>query len=121
MGVTYGILFAVMGLLLLHPTIGLANTVANPYRPLGWISYGTQCIITSDPLPSRETHFASLSVPGMCPIPYLSYHRVLRVDGCAVLLGAGELFCRHQIREEELRLYRRRSIALERVFDLVHD
>lgn len=40
MGVTYGVLFAVMGLLLLHPTIGLADTVANPYRPLGWISYG---------------------------------------------------------------------------------
>ena len=41
MGITYGVLFAVMGLLLLHPTIGLADTVANPYRPLGWISYGT--------------------------------------------------------------------------------
>jgi len=41
MGISYGVLFAIMGLLLLHPTIGLKNTVADPYRPLGWISYVT--------------------------------------------------------------------------------
>ena len=66
MGVTYGILFAVMGLLLLHPTIGLANTVANPYRPLGWISYGTQCIITSDALPSFRNPFCLLFLSLVC-------------------------------------------------------
>jgi ATP:ADP antiporter, AAA family len=41
MGCGYGVLFAIMGLCLLHPTIGLSNTNANPYRPLGWISYIT--------------------------------------------------------------------------------
>lgn len=41
MGIAYGILFAVMGLLLLHPTIGLTNTQADPTRLLGWISYVT--------------------------------------------------------------------------------
>lgn len=41
MGVTYGILFGLMGLLLLHPTIGLANTKADPTRFLGWLSYVT--------------------------------------------------------------------------------
>jgi AAA family ATP:ADP antiporter len=41
MGITYGALFAIMGLLLMHPTIGLSNTQANPTRVLGWISYCT--------------------------------------------------------------------------------
>jgi AAA family ATP:ADP antiporter len=41
MGVAYGVLFAIMGLLLMHPTIGLANTKADPSRLLGWISYVT--------------------------------------------------------------------------------
>lgn len=44
MGVAYGVIFFIMGLLLLHPTIGLSNTVADPSRPLGWISY---CAIES--------------------------------------------------------------------------
>lgn len=44
MGVAYGVIFFVMGLLLLHPTVGLANTNADPSRPLGWISY---CAIES--------------------------------------------------------------------------
>jgi uncharacterized membrane protein YdcZ (DUF606 family) len=35
MGGAYGMLFAIMGLLLLHPTIGLANTKADPTRLLG--------------------------------------------------------------------------------------
>lgn len=39
MGLFYGLLFGTMGLLLWHPTIGLSNTHASPYRPLGWISY----------------------------------------------------------------------------------
>lgn len=41
MGGTYGLLFGVMGLLLLHPTIGLSNTKADPTRILGWLSYVT--------------------------------------------------------------------------------
>jgi AAA family ATP:ADP antiporter len=44
MGVAYGVIFFIVGLLLLHPTIGLANTTADPSRPLGWISY---CAIES--------------------------------------------------------------------------
>lgn len=41
MGAAYGVLFALMGLLLMHPTIGLANTKADPSRLLGWVSYVT--------------------------------------------------------------------------------
>ena len=41
MGVTYGGLFTVMGLLLMHPTIGLPNSDPSPYRFLGWLSYVT--------------------------------------------------------------------------------
>lgn len=41
MGGAYGALFTIMGLLLLHPTIGLANTTADPTRFLGWLSYVT--------------------------------------------------------------------------------
>ena len=41
MGIAYGILFGVMGLLLLHPTIGLSNIEAHPTRFLGWLSYVT--------------------------------------------------------------------------------
>lgn len=41
MGATYGVLFGIMGLLLLHPTIGLSNTNADPSRFLGWLSYVT--------------------------------------------------------------------------------
>lgn len=41
MGAGYGVLFAIMGLLLLHPTIGLSNTKSDPYRFLGWASYIT--------------------------------------------------------------------------------
>ena len=41
MGGAYGVAFTVMGLLLLHPTIGLANTEADPTRFLGWLSYVT--------------------------------------------------------------------------------
>lgn len=39
MGASYGILFTIVGLLLIHPTIGLQNTEADPTRLLGWISY----------------------------------------------------------------------------------
>lgn len=41
MGAAYGVLFTIIGLLLIHPTIGLANTNASPMRVLGWISYCT--------------------------------------------------------------------------------
>lgn len=41
MGITYGVLFGAMGLLLLHPTMGLSNIEAHPYRILGWLSYVT--------------------------------------------------------------------------------
>eukprot|EP01032_Pedospumella_encystans_P025966 gene25966-29331_t len=41
MGVSYGILFSLMGLLLMHPTIGLSNVEAHPHRILGWLSYVT--------------------------------------------------------------------------------
>ncbi len=41
MGAAYGLAFAVMGLALMHPTAGLANTNASPYRWLGWLSYVT--------------------------------------------------------------------------------
>ena len=41
MGGAYGGLFTIMGLLLLHPTIGLPNTQADPTRFLGWLSYVT--------------------------------------------------------------------------------
>ena len=44
MGIFYGGLFFIIGLLLMHPTIGLPNTVSNPTRLLGWISY---CAIES--------------------------------------------------------------------------
>ena len=39
MGIFYGVLFFIIALLLMHPTIGLSNSVADPYRVLGWISY----------------------------------------------------------------------------------
>jgi ATP:ADP antiporter, AAA family len=39
MGLFYGILFFGIGILLMHPTIGLPNTVADPSRLLGWVSY----------------------------------------------------------------------------------
>jgi ATP:ADP antiporter, AAA family len=39
MGMFYGVLFFGIGILLLHPTIGLPNTNADPTRLLGWISY----------------------------------------------------------------------------------
>ncbi|MFA5074491.1 MAG: Npt1/Npt2 family nucleotide transporter [Candidatus Babeliales bacterium] len=35
----YGFLFLIIGLLLLHPTIGLANTVKSCDRILGWVCY----------------------------------------------------------------------------------
>jgi hypothetical protein len=41
MGGAYGVLFTVMGLMLMHPTIGLPNTKADPSRWLGWVSYVT--------------------------------------------------------------------------------
>jgi AAA family ATP:ADP antiporter len=41
MGITYGVLFGIMGLLLMHPTIGLPNIDAHPHRFLGWLSYVT--------------------------------------------------------------------------------
>ena len=41
MGVVYGVLFGIMGLLLYHPTIGLPNTEADSSRWLGWVSYVT--------------------------------------------------------------------------------
>lgn len=41
MGGAYGVLFLGMGLLLLHPTIGLSNSNADPTRFLGWLSYVT--------------------------------------------------------------------------------
>lgn len=44
MGISYGAMFAVIGLLLIHPTIGLANSKADPSRLLGWTSY---CLIES--------------------------------------------------------------------------
>jgi AAA family ATP:ADP antiporter len=39
MGLFYGLLFFAIGILLLHPTIGLPNTTADPSRLLGWVSY----------------------------------------------------------------------------------
>jgi len=39
MGIFYGVLFSVIGLLLMHPTIGLSNTKSDPSRLLGWVSY----------------------------------------------------------------------------------
>lgn len=47
MGLAYGVLFAGMGLLLMHPTIGLANTKADPARWLGWLSYVTIEVLLS--------------------------------------------------------------------------
>lgn len=41
MGSAYGVAFLIMGILLLHPSIGLPNAAASPSRPLGWISYVT--------------------------------------------------------------------------------
>lgn len=41
MGGVYGILFGVMGFMLMHPIYGLPNTNADPSRLLGWISYCT--------------------------------------------------------------------------------
>ena len=39
MGLAYGGIFTIVGLMLLHPTIGLPNANPDPYRTLGWISY----------------------------------------------------------------------------------
>ena len=39
MGIFYGVLFTIIGLLLMHPTIGLPNTKSDPSRFLGWLSY----------------------------------------------------------------------------------
>lgn len=36
---TYGSLFAIIAYMLMHPTIGTANTAASPDRLLGWIIY----------------------------------------------------------------------------------
>lgn len=41
MGIAYAVAFFIMGLMLMHPTIGLKNTEASPDRYLGWISYVT--------------------------------------------------------------------------------
>jgi AAA family ATP:ADP antiporter len=41
MGAAYGVLFTLMGLALMHPTIGLQNTKSDPSRILGWLSYVT--------------------------------------------------------------------------------
>ncbi len=41
MGIFYGVIFGIMGLMLYHPTIGLSNTEADPSRWLGWVSYVT--------------------------------------------------------------------------------
>ena len=41
MGAAYGVMFSVMGFFLMHPTIGLQNTKADPSRILGWVSYCT--------------------------------------------------------------------------------
>ena len=38
-GTFYAVIFFVVAYLLGHPTIGLANTVASPYRYLGWFTY----------------------------------------------------------------------------------
>jgi AAA family ATP:ADP antiporter len=43
-GTFYFIVFIVISLLLMHPTIGLENQQPNPYRILGWVSY---CAIES--------------------------------------------------------------------------
>lgn len=39
LAVFYGLGFLAIGLLLAHPTIGIANTVASPDRLLGWVMY----------------------------------------------------------------------------------
>lgn len=39
MGSFYAILFAITAFLLNHPTIGIQNTVSDPTRLLGWVSY----------------------------------------------------------------------------------
>ena len=41
MGIAYGVMFTFMGLMLMHPTLGLPNTQADPSRLLGWVSYVT--------------------------------------------------------------------------------
>jgi ATP:ADP antiporter, AAA family len=38
-GTFYSVLFTVIALLLMHPTIGLANQQPSPWRILGWVSY----------------------------------------------------------------------------------
>jgi AAA family ATP:ADP antiporter len=44
MGLSYFVIFALIALLLSHPTIGIANTTPDPSRMLGWVSY---CAIES--------------------------------------------------------------------------
>jgi AAA family ATP:ADP antiporter len=44
MGMCYFAIFAIIALLLAHPTIGIENTVSDPTRLLGWVSY---CAIES--------------------------------------------------------------------------
>ena len=41
MGGSYGVMFTLMGFMLMHPTMGLPNTEPSPTRLLGWISYCT--------------------------------------------------------------------------------
>ena len=39
MTITYGFLYLLITYMLMHPTIGLSNTVASKYRLFGWITY----------------------------------------------------------------------------------
>jgi AAA family ATP:ADP antiporter len=39
MGLAFGTLFTIIGIILMHPTLGLSNTSPSPCRLLGWISY----------------------------------------------------------------------------------
>lgn len=41
----FGTFFALVALLIMHPTIGLANTGTNKYRIFGWVAYvGIECL-----------------------------------------------------------------------------
>lgn len=41
----FGVFFAVIAFLTMHPTIGLANTVTSKYRLFGWVAYiGIECL-----------------------------------------------------------------------------
>ena len=95
MGIAYGVLFTIIGLLLLHPEIGLANTVRLSYTILCYLVlyHITYFRFTNNINMSIGSVTVSLSRMGV-----ILRYRKLRVDGGAVLLGPRQQLRRYRIR-----------------------